>query len=71
MWLYSLFFSDKMLLIRINQEKVKFLEAENAEVVPKVRGLEDLEEVDETVQTFSYKIQIKVQGLNVKHSDYS
>lgn len=63
MWLYSLFFSDKMLLIRINQEKVKFLEAESTEVVPKVRGLEDLEEVDKMVQTFNYKIKIRFKDL--------
>ena len=63
MWLYSLFFSDKMLLIRINQEKVKFLEAESTEVVPKVRGLEDLEEVDKMAQTFNYKIKIRFKDL--------
>ena len=63
MWLYSLFFSDKMLLIRINQEKVKFLEAKSTEVVPKVRGLEDLEEVDKMVQTFNYKIKIRFKDL--------
>ena len=52
-----------MLLIRINQEKVKFLEAESTEVVPKVRGLEDLEEVDKMVQTFNYKIKIRFKDL--------
>ena len=63
MRLYSLFFSDKMLLLRINQEKVKFLEVESTEVVPKVRGLEDLEEADKTVQTFSYKTKIRFKDL--------
>ena len=57
------FFSNKMLLLRINQEKVKFQEAESTEVVPKVRGLEDLEEVDKTVQTFSYKMKIRFKDL--------
>ena len=63
MRLYSLFFSDKMLLLRINQEKVKFLEVESTEVVPKVRGLEDLEEADNTVQTFSHKMKIRFKDL--------
>ena len=52
-----------MLLLRINKEKVKFLEAESTEVVPKVRGLEDLEEANKTVQTFSYKMKIRFKDL--------